>query len=63
VAYLRKLPSGKWQATVRGPDGTRHTETDPLKSAVKKVIESWNRRRDVCRDASMTHEQKEARPS
>jgi integrase len=37
MAYVRKLPSGKWQATVRGPDGTRHTHTDPLKS----VARSW----------------------
>jgi integrase len=36
MAYYRRLPSGKWQATVRGPDGTRHTVTDPLKSAVRK---------------------------
>ena len=21
MSYIRKLPSGKWQATVRGPDG------------------------------------------
>lgn len=34
--YLRKLPSGLWQATVRGPDGKRHTRTDKLKSAVKQ---------------------------
>jgi len=36
VSYIRRLPSGKWQATVRGPDGARHSETDPLKSVVKK---------------------------
>lgn len=36
MAYLRRLPSGKWQATVRGPDGRRHTRTDPLKGVVKK---------------------------
>jgi integrase len=36
VSYIRKLPSGKWQATVRGPDGTRYTQTDELKSVVKK---------------------------
>jgi integrase len=36
MAYIRKLPSGKWQATVRGPDGRRHTTTEPLKSVVKK---------------------------
>ena len=31
----RRLPSGLWQATVRGRDGKRHTETDRLKSVVK----------------------------
>lgn len=35
MSYLRKLPSGKWQATVRGPDGRKHTTTDPLKSVVR----------------------------
>jgi integrase len=30
----RRLPSGKWQATVYKPDGTRVTETDRLKSVV-----------------------------
>lgn len=30
----RKLPSGKWQATVRGPGRKRYTETDRLKSVV-----------------------------
>lgn len=35
MAYYRKLPSGKWQATVRGPDGRKHTSTDKLKSVVK----------------------------
>jgi hypothetical protein len=36
MAYIRRLPSGKWQATVRGPDGRRHTATDPLKGVVKR---------------------------
>jgi integrase len=36
VSYLRKLPSGKWQATVRGPDGKKHTFTDPLKTTARK---------------------------
>lgn len=35
MAYLRKLPSGKWQATVRGADGRKHTRTDALRSVVK----------------------------
>jgi integrase len=36
VAYIRRLPSGKWQATVRDAGGKRHTFTDPLKGVVKK---------------------------
>lgn len=39
MPYLRKLPSGKWQATVRHPNGKRLTETD----ALKKVVERWAR--------------------
>ena len=39
MAYIRRLPSGKWQATVRGPDGRRHTKTNRLKSVVKE----WGR--------------------
>jgi hypothetical protein len=31
MPYFRKLPSGLWQATVRGRDGKRHTKTDKLK--------------------------------
>ena len=34
MAYIRKLPSGKWQATVRGPDGKKHTHTDRLRGNV-----------------------------
>jgi integrase len=36
VSYIRRLPSGKWQATVRGPDGRRHSYTDGLKTTVRK---------------------------
>jgi hypothetical protein len=36
MPYIRRLPSGKWQATVRGPDGRKHTRTDPLQRVVKK---------------------------
>ena len=36
MSYIRKLPSGKWQATVRGPDGRKHTESDPLRSVVRE---------------------------
>jgi integrase len=34
VAYIRKLPSGRWQATVRGPDGKKYTKTDVFKAVV-----------------------------
>jgi integrase len=37
MAYIRKLPSGKWQATVRHPSGKRLTKTD----ALKKVVAEW----------------------
>ena len=37
VAYVRRLPSGLWQATVRLPDGRRRTRTDRLKS----VVATW----------------------
>lgn len=37
MAYIRKLPSGKWQATVRHPSGKRITKTDPL----KRVVAQW----------------------
>lgn len=36
MAGYRRLPSGKWQASVRLPDGRRRTKTDPLKSVVRK---------------------------
>lgn len=35
MSYIRKLPSGKWQATVRGADGRKHTTTHKLKSAAR----------------------------
>src|SRR5260221_4883082 len=37
MSYIRRLPSGKWQATVRGPDGHKHTRTDLL----KKTVRTW----------------------
>jgi len=37
MAYIRKLPSGKWQATYRGADGKKHTKTD----LIKKVVADW----------------------
>lgn len=41
MAYIRKLPSGKWQATVRGPrtpsnPSGRYTKTDRLKGVVTR---------------------------
>jgi hypothetical protein len=36
MPYFRRLPSGLWQATVRGRDGKRHTKTDKLKSVVRQ---------------------------
>lgn len=35
MPYIRRLPSGLWQATVRDRSGERHTQTDPLKSVVR----------------------------
>lgn len=35
MARYRKLPSGKWQATVDLPSGRRVTKSDPLKSVVR----------------------------
>lgn len=37
MASYRKLPSGKWQATVKHPSGRRYTKTDPL----KRVVVAW----------------------
>lgn len=37
MAYIRKLPSGLWQATVRHPSGKRITNSD----ALKKVVRDW----------------------
>lgn len=39
MASIRKLPSGKWQATVYHPSGRRITRTDPL----KRVVADWAR--------------------
>ena len=35
MPYVRKLKSGLWQATIRKPDGSRDSKTDPLKTVVK----------------------------
>jgi integrase len=39
MPYIRKLKSGKWQATVRHPSGKRITKTDPL----RRVVADWAR--------------------
>jgi integrase len=39
MAYIRKLRSGKWQATVRLPSGKKTTRTDPL----KRVVVEWGK--------------------
>ena len=36
MSYVRRLPSGKWQATVRGPDGRKHTKSHRLQVVVSK---------------------------
>ncbi|MFC3984952.1 tyrosine-type recombinase/integrase [Streptosporangium jomthongense] len=36
MAYIRRLPSGLYQATVRMPNGKRTTKTNKLKSVVEK---------------------------
>ena len=36
MAYIRRLPSGKWQATVYMPNGRRTTKSHRLKSFVEK---------------------------
>lgn len=39
MAYIRRLPSGRWQATVKHPSGRKITKSDPL----KKVVQEWAR--------------------
>ncbi len=43
MPYVRRLPSGKWQATVRTPNGKRMTRTDPL----KKVVADWGKEEET----------------
>jgi integrase len=47
VAHVRKLKSGKWQATVRHPSGQRWSKSDPL----KRVVQEWaaNKEADIRR--------------
>ena len=37
--WIRKLPSGHWQASYNGPDGRRHTA--PATFAAKMAAEAW----------------------
>ncbi|GIH91995.1 tyrosine-type recombinase/integrase [Planobispora siamensis] len=37
MAYIRKLKSGLYQATVRGPGGKRYTKTDKL----RRIVKNW----------------------
>lgn len=39
MAHVRRLPSGRWQASIRLPSGHRATRTDPL----KRVVADWAR--------------------
>src|SRR2546421_696810 len=57
MAYYRRLPSGLWQATVRGRDGKRHTRTDKLKSVVKQwaIQQEATIARGECRDPRLGH--------
>lgn len=43
MAYIRRLDSGRWQATVRLPSGKRVTRTDTL----KKVVSDWAREEET----------------
>ena len=36
MAHIRRLPSGKWNAVVRLPDGKRRSIIDPLKRVVEQ---------------------------
>lgn len=44
MAHYRKLPSGKWKAEVRHPNGTRPSMTHELKGVVKDWAEDLERR-------------------
>jgi integrase len=55
--YVRRLPSGRWQASYLGPDGTRHTarkpDGGPLTFEAKDSADGWLalRRSEILRDA------------
>jgi integrase len=43
MAYIRRLPSGLWQATIRTPGGKKATRTDPL----KRVVADWAKQQEA----------------
>lgn len=43
MSYIRKLPSGLWQATVRLPSGKKTTRTDKL----KRIVSDWAREKEA----------------
>lgn len=43
MAYIRKLPSGKYQATVRLPSGKKVTRTDRM----KRIVADWGREEET----------------
>lgn len=57
MAYVRRLPSGKFQATVYLPDGRRRSWSDPLKSAVK----AWARDQETRISRGEWHDPRTAR--
>jgi len=62
MAYVRRLPSGKWQATIYLPDGKRRTYTSTLKGEVREwgaVHEARIRRGDWVepRNARVSYEE------
>lgn len=52
MAYYRRLPSGRWQATVYKPDGSRITKSSKLKS----VVQAWAKDLEAKRDRGGLHD-------
>lgn len=57
MAYIRKLPSGRWQATVRLPNGRKATRTDPL----RKIVADWATQQEAAISRGQWHDQRQAR--
>jgi hypothetical protein len=53
MAYIRELPSGKWQATVRLPGGGRRSFTHPTRPGVERWAAA---REDAIADAALRAE-------